>query len=218
MRQRKPPCSPPPEQAQIARINGVFGGSGTGKTAYVIKQIKADKPDRLFIWDTLGEFAKKGMGTACFTMLDVAVWTAGRRYAIAYQPKGDEKAMRKQFDMFCKIAFAAGQHGPVTFVAEELTDVTNASHALEGWRRVSVMGRHRGFTVYGMSQSPAWVDKRFTGNCTKVRTGRLVEVPHAKRMSETLGVPYRKIMELPDLHYIEKDMRTGAVERGVLTF
>lgn len=205
-------------RARQAEIIAVMGASGSGKTSYVMAELRSRKPSRLLVWDTKREFAEEGFAQPVGTLGEVvdAVAGAGRRggFAISYQPQGDDKAMKKQFDLFCRVAFAAKD---LTLVAEELADVTTASHAVSGWRRCTSMGRTEGLTIYGLSQRPASVDKHFWGNASMIRTGRLNFDADIKTMSACIGVQPEEVRALKPLQWIARDMLKGEVLRGSLT-
>lgn len=206
-------------RANKAQIYCVLGASGSGKTSFVMQELARAKPSRLLIWDTKGEFQREGFAVGTTSMGEVAQQLieagASGRVSIAYRPKGDEAAMRRQFSIFCNLAFHAKN---LTLVAEELADVTTANHAVEGWRRVSSQGRTEGITIYGLSQHPASIDKHFFGNASYVRSGRLNFASHVKAVSNVLGVPATEIQGLLPLQWIAKDMQNGKISRGKITF
>lgn len=196
-----------------ARIEGIFGGSGSGKTTYVRNRIAAERPSRIMVWDRMGEFAARGIVRPVYTLADMLKAIQQPTFAVGFKPpeEASETTLKRDFSVFCTMAMAAGN---CWVIAEELTDVTTASHASQGWRRVCTMGRHKGLTVFGMSQSPAWVDKRFFGNCTRLQTGRLVEPNHAKAMAQVMGVDWRQINRLPNFTYRAVDMGSGEETTG----
>lgn len=201
-----------------AAIHCVLGASGSGKTSHVMQELRRTKPKRLLIWDTKGEFAREGYGLAVESLGDVVARVAGAKagaFALAFRPRGDEKQMKAQFSIFCKLAFAAKN---LTLVAEELSDVTTASYAVEGWRKVSSQGRTEGVTIYGLSQHPASIDKHFAGNASTVRTGRLNEASHIRKVANVLRIKPDEIVALLPLEWIQRDMNTGALTRGKITF
>lgn len=197
----------------------VLGASGSGKTTYVMQELRRTKPKRLLVWDTKGEFAEEGYAATVATLGELLslLAAAGKTapFALAYRPAGDEKQMRAQFNLFCKFAYAAKG---LTVVAEELADVTTASYAVEGWRRLSSQGRSEGVRIYGMSQQPASIDKHFYGNVAKVRTGRLNFDNHIRTVSNAIGVPASEVRDLLPMMWIEKDMNSGAISRGTIIY
>lgn len=200
-----------------ADIAAVFGGSGSGKSAHVKQRIAKEKPARLLVWDPMGEYGDFGLRVASLSDCLARVKAAGTkgRFALIYTPRGDTEARRQQFDVFCKLAFAAGR---VFLVAEELNNVTRPSWAPAGWQDVSSRGRHRGMTVLGVSQRPASVDKDFFSNATRVRSGRLNFDDDIRVLANVLRVPAERIADLKPLQWIERDMQTGRISEGVVTF
>ncbi|MGH8719649.1 MAG: hypothetical protein ACREV0_12025 [Burkholderiales bacterium] len=61
-------------------------------------------------------------------------------------------------------------------------------------------------------QRPAAIDKHFFGNASVIRTGRL------NYAADVLDVAGDEIRELPQLAWIERDMRSGKVQRGKIGF
>lgn len=206
-------------RANSASVEVVLGAAGSGKTSYVMGELRRIKPARLMVWDTKGEFAAEGYAAPVETLGEVVKIVAGAgkagAFAIAYRPRGDDKQMRAQFDIFCRLAYEAKR---LTLVAEELSDVTMAAWAPAGWRKASSQGRTEGLTIYGLSQHPASIDKHFFGNASKVRTGRLNFAAHVRTVANILQVPQDEIIALAPLDWIERDLNTGAMSRGRLTF
>lgn len=200
-----------------ASIEAVFGASGSGKSTHAKRRIKAEKPARLMIWDPQAEYGELGTVTHSLTEILNQIGNAGKRgrFAFVYQPKGSTAAWREQFNVFCKIAYAAGQ---VFMVAEELADVTQPAWAPEGWGIVTRKGRHTGMRVIGLSQRPASIDKHFFGNATAVRTGRLNFESDVKTIANVTGQTADKIRGLMPLQWLSKDMQTGKITEGTIKF
>lgn len=197
-----------------AKIEGIFGATGAGKTSYVMECLKRDNPDRLLIWDTKGEFAREGYATPVYSVKEALEAMRRPTFRIAYKPSlpatitagKAARAMRDQFGLFCLGAFAAKN---LTLVAEELAETTTPNVAPYGWMKCTTQGRTEGLTIYGLSQQPASVDKQFFANCSKIRTGRLNFDAHIVTMANLLGVPKDEIRGLLPLHYVERAMGAG---------
>ena len=200
-----------------------MGASGSGKSEWVKRELRAARPRRLLIWspleatDRYSEFAP-----VCRTLAAAAriVAAAGARgaFAVCFVPAGDDKARAAQFDFICRLASAAKN---LTLVVEELKFVTRPSWSPMAWAAITLQGRHHGLTVYGTSQRPAHIDKDFLSNCTVIHTGMLGEtldlVPVANAMR--LDAKGRAALEaLRPLEWMQKTRATGALTRGKLTF
>lgn len=205
-------------RANKASIHAVIGASGSGKTTHVMQEIQRLKPSRLLIWDTKGEFAREGYARPVYkiTELIAEIKKAGPSgaFAMAFQPSGDRAKFKRDFSRLCLAGFHAKN---VWLIAEELAEVSEASSATEGWRKATTQGRSEGMTIYGLSQSPAWIDKFFFGNCSSIRTGRVVEPEHVKKMALVLGVQYDEIVTLEDLHFIQLTVSPRNLSRGSIT-
>lgn len=208
---------PVSNRANKASIHAVIGSTGSGKTSHVMECIKRGKPGRILIWDTKGEFAREGHGRAVTSMAEIAqeLLKAGPRgrFALAFQPKGDAKQMQKDFSRLCLLAFHAKN---CWLIAEELADVTQPMWAPEGWRKATTQGRTEGLTIYGLSQSPALIDKTFFTNCSTVRTGRVNFEDHAKTVAKVFGLPHTEIMALEDGQWIQIQFSPREIKRGRL--
>lgn len=201
-----------------ADIRAYIGASGSGKSAAVKRRIAEEKPDRLLVWDPQGEYAAV-LGVHPFTRLagvqQALVKAGAGPVRLVFDPAPDPAVMVKQFDAFCNLAYAAGN---LWLVAEELSDVTQPGWAPAGWSKISRKGRHKGLSVLGVTQRPAAVDKHFFGNASRVRCGRLNYDADVKTMANVLRVQADEIGDLKPLEWIERDMGTGEITRGVLKF
>jgi hypothetical protein len=196
--------------ANNASIMAVLGSSGSGKSTFIKRTLSRGHP-RLLIWDPMGEYE----GAVIAGTADLLAGLKAKKFRLVFRPSPDPAKRVSQFDFVCRAALAAGH---LTLVVEELRFVTTPSRAPLGWAQVCLTGRHRGLKVYGASQRPASIDKDFLGNCTAVRTGRLAYPEDAKAVCKVMGVPPGEIEKLKPLEWIEKDMATGKISSGVLTF
>lgn len=198
--------------ARKPELWAALGARGTGKSAWVRREVERLRPARLAVWDLMREHqaavVTDDLGEALRAM-------GGRRWSVAFRPAGDPKRRAAQFDLWCRGLMAAGD---CLALVEELAFVTQASKAPPAWAEVCLLGRHRGVSVIGTSQRPASVDKAFLGNVDLVHAGRQAYEADARTVGQLVGVPWAELMTLPDLHWIER--RAGATEarRGVLTF
>lgn len=206
-------------RANKASIHAVIGASGSGKTTHVMQCIKRGKPGRILIWDTKGEFAREGYAQPVGSIATIAAGLrkAGSRgrFAFAFQPKGDAEKMKRDFSRLCLLAFHAKN---CWLIAEELAEVTGPNWAPEGWRKATTQGRSEGLTIYGLSQAPAWIDKYFFGNCSSIRTGRVLFSEHVKTMAAVLGVKPDEIQQLHDLEYIHLQISPRNLTKGKINF
>lgn len=196
--------------ANKAFIVAVLGASGSGKSTYVKRILSRGHP-RLLIWDPLREY--EGEGVESLAGLLAAL--KAKKFRLVFRPSADPVQRGKQFDLVCRAALAAGS---LTLVVEELRFVTTPQRAPLGWAQVCLTGRHRGLKVFGISQRPASIDKDFLGNCTAIRTGRLAYPEDVKAVCKVMGIPSSKVEALKPLEWLEKDMASGKISSGTLTF
>ena len=192
-----------------ADITLVAGSSGSGKSAFVKRAIAGRK--RVIAWDPTDEYSAAGF-VRCYSLTDlVARLKRAERARIAYVAR--EMA---DFDLWCRIAY---RWGNCTVVAEELADVTSPGKAPPGWGRVLRRGRHRGLSVFGITQRPCESDKTIVGNRTAVHICRLERVADRAYMARETGLTLEQVSELrppPALDYIH--VERGKVESGSLKF
>jgi hypothetical protein len=193
----------------------VVGSPGSGKSSLIRIALEANQPRRL-IFDPMGEFAKSGARTvANLDDMRKTILTAGAGpFSLNYQPDTSDPAKLKQkFDVFCKLAFAAGD---LLLVVDEAADVTspNRYEIPEGWSTVLRQGRHRSLRILAATQRPADIDKRLWTFATRIRTGRLNYSSDQSELANVLNVDRAEIAGLIERQWIERDMLTGQITRG----
>lgn len=203
--------------ANTADIVAVFGASGSGKSTYIKRRLRKEKPGRLIVWDPQGEYSEFGQVFSSTGAALDCIAAAGKRgrFAVVYHPVGNLEAWKKQFDLICRIAYAVEG---CFLVAEELADVTSPSWAPGGWSMATRKGRHTGMSIIGASQRPASIDKHFFGNATTIRTGRLNFDADIKTLANVTGETADAIRGLLPLEWIEKSMQEGRISRGKIRF
>ncbi|CAJ96112.1 Helicase HerA central domain-containing protein [Cupriavidus necator] len=205
-----------------ARIIGVVGASGSGKSRWLKSVLDRGNPPRLLIWDPLGEYDQGEVMTDLREVVE-AVVTAGSDgpFRIVYRPGKRKKTYPDKFDTLCELVFAAGN---LCLVVEELADVTGPSPAEtpDSWSVLSRQGRHEALTIFGVTQRPALIDKTFLGNCTMIHCSRLNDENDVRTMSRYLAVSQDQVRAMVAdkdagrFDFIERDMQTGKTVSGVL--
>jgi len=199
-----------------ASIEAVLGSSGSGKSAYIKREIRDRKAARLIVYDPEGEYATFGRVVDSLRDVQSVLVKAGsaKAFRLVFSPHADPARAIVQFEALCRLAFHAGN---LLFVAEELADVTQATKAPVGWSMLTRRGRKRGVSIIGASQRPASIDKTFLGNCSKVRSGRLLYEADARAVGAVLGIDHGELLALESLHYVAR-VPPEPAERGVLRF
>jgi len=188
-------------------IEAYIGASGSGKGVSINARLKELQPSRLIIWDPRNEYAKQARPIHSLQALVRDVRAAGAGgFRLRYVPGAGVK-LDTAFDVVCKVAFAAGN---LTFVAEELSDVTSPGYAPPAWRRITTQGRHAGLHVLGAAQRPTLIDKTFLANCTRVRCFQLGYDDDIKTMAKETRADPALIGAL-----VTRDTPGGADIRGV---
>lgn len=211
-----------------ANIIAVIGASGTGKSSYIKGEL-LKKYKRLLIWSPLEKtdnYAAFCSGVVVTKITDFVAQIKAGTKAIVFVPSGNDAAVKKQFDFFCRVVWEInGAH----VLVEELSRVTMASWAPPAWKNLSTAGRHQGLTIIGTSQRPANIDKDFLGNCTEIRCYRVNYDSDAKVMADSLGLPVeyktenkktvaikpmQQLRSMPNFHYFHKNIDLS-LRRGV---
>lgn len=191
----------------------VVGSPGSGKSS-LIRIALAENAPRVLIFDPMREFAGFGVRQNLTNTLKSVTAAGAGPFAMVYQPDTSDPARLKQkFDVFCKLAFAAGN---LLVVVDEAADVTspNRYEVPEGWSTLLRQGRHRAVRILAATQRPADIDKRLWTFATRIRTGRLNYSSDQRELANVLNVAPDEVAGLIERKWIERDMLTGQVTRG----
>jgi hypothetical protein len=196
-----------------------FGATGTGKTAWILQVLERMKPTRLMVWDFKADSALAGLGQAYPVWADFVRACTQKRFVARYQVDWS-RDVAEQFAAFCMLAW---REGNLVMFVDELAEVTKAQKAPPIWRKCVNVGRSyddgkKSISILGASQRPAEVDKSFTGNADVVHVGRMGNLAEAKMFAAMWGIEASELINLPNLHWIEKQATSPAVTRGVLSF
>lgn len=196
------------------KIEAYIGASGSGKGVSINARLAELAPTRLLIWDPRNEYPKHAPRYDSLPFLVGAFKHAkGGPVRARYVP-GPSVDLAEAFAFVCKLAF---REGDLLLLAEELSDVTTASHAPAAWRQVITQGRHQALQIIGAAQRPALIDKTFLGNCTYIRCFTLRYEDDRQAMRKALDVPLSDVTALQtieragsvQINYIERDFRAG---------
>lgn len=208
---------------------GVWGASGSGKSSYVKKLIKARK--RLVIFDPLEEYgpelrirsvvhsARDSLDQVRQAMVDD--WQGFR---VAYVPPSDKEPAA--LSALCKLLMAAQQpfkdgksKAGLTLVVEEMNlsfPVSGGAQKCPGFANVCSRGRHYGIEVIGVSQRIAEVATRFRNNCTETVVLRQKGPRDLDAAAAEIGGDRAAVARLKNLDYLHE--RHGNVTPGTITF
>lgn len=204
--------------AQQAKVEGIFGATGCGKTFELLKRLRKKKRRRTLIWspkeaiDNYAGFYQGSVKVSTVREVLAIVDAAGTgEFHIVFEPRLNRKLDTEQFDVVCRILKAARD---VTVVVDEMHTVTLPTWSPDGWNQLVMMGRGYGVEIFGLSQRPASVDKNFFGNLSRLRVGRVNSEGDVKTLANALCVPADQVRELSGYMWIERDMLTGKTTRG----
>lgn len=202
--------------ANKARIIAVLGASGSGKSAQIKYGLlkPAATRHRLIVWDFKREYGAFVQHTTD-NLSELVKRVSKARFSVAFQPSLDPKVRAVQFAFFCRLAIGLQR---CTVVVEELKFVTSPSYSPPDWSMITCTGRHDGLFVIGTSQRPAQIDKDFLGNATMIYCGRLQVQSDVRTMADILFVEKAELMQLQELEYIQRDLKTHQNTRGKVKF
>jgi len=204
------------KRAKDADCIAILGARGSGKSTWFRQLLEERRPPRLGLWDTKREHGIAGTAD----LGEYIRGLQGRTWQLAFYPTmTDDKRRAREFDLWC-LAMYRAKH---CFAGvEELAFVTRPSRSPQGWRTLSLLGRDVNpeggdVTVAATSQRPASIDKDFIGNCTLIHTGRLPYADDADAVARTLGVPAAQLMQIPQMHWIERGQADTKARAGVVS-
>lgn len=200
-------------------IEAYIGASGSGKGVSITRRLRELKPPRLIVWDPRDEYREFGTAHTALPGLVRAVSQAGKGpLRVRYVPGASVK-LADAFGIVCRLAFSAGN---CVLLAEELSDVTDASRAPPAWRQCITQGRHQGLQIIGAAQRPALIDKTFLGNATYIRCFTLRYAEDRRAMARAMDLPEARISALDTtddgrrvvISYVERDFRAKVLRDG----
>lgn len=206
-----------------AQIDAYVGMTGSGKGVSIDRALSDLKPARLLAWDPRDEYDRHAARFDSLPVLVQAFKRAGPRGIKARYVHNGRSPMADAFGIVCALAFEAGH---LTFIAEELSDVTRPSWAPDLWRKCVTQGRHRGLHLIGATQRPALIDKTFLGNATRVRCFMLGYADDEATMARELRCPVEAVTALRTeergdgstlIRYLESVRRERKVYWGLVT-
>lgn len=199
------------------RLIILAGASRSGKTAWARKAAAKDR--RAFAWDPEDQWGKLPgwtRHTSAGTFAAAAMQPGAGRHA--YVP-GGLVTLASAFDFCCQCVFAAAdRHGELTYIAEELADVSTPGKAPTHWGMLVRRGLKRGATIYAISQRWAEADKTALGNASAFIIFRQSSADDVKYLARKTRVPAAEIDGLKPLEYVTYDAGTQTHERGRLRF
>lgn len=196
----------------------IVGAPGAGKSSQIHCTLLDSPAPRLLVFDIEREYGHAGTVLRSTEALRVALIAAGPRgeVRLVYQPGTDDPVeLRRKFDVFCRLAFAARN---LLCVVDELADVDspNPTEVVPGWAQLLRRGRKRGVQVLAGTQRPADVNKRLWSFATRLRVGRLSYSSDEIELAGALKVNRAEVAALLDTQWIERDRMRGTLTRGMI--
>lgn len=191
----------------------VTGSMGSGKTTWVRQQVQRAR--RMLVWD--GKGIDWGADQGCVVVddpLHLRRLIFGPAARISYRVP----ATPKNFELFCRMAWAWGRYKPGVLIVDEIADVTTPAKAPVAWGEIARKGRAFGLDVYVTTQRPQEADKTTQGNAAIFHCGRMSDADDQRYVARRLlgsGEHESAVAALGPMEWIERDARTMTVTRGV---
>ena len=199
------------------RLMVLAGASRSGKTAWARKA--AGRDPRAFAWDPEDQWARLPgwtRHTSAAAFAAAAMQPGAGRHAFV---PGGLVPLQSQFDFVCQCVFAAAdRHGALTFIAEELADVSTPGKAPAHWGMLVRRGLKRGASIYAISQRWAEADKTCLGNASGFVIFRQSSADDVKYLARKTRVPAAEIDQLAPLQFVIYDAATQTHQAGKLKF
>src|SRR4051812_34782470 len=84
------------------------GARSSGKTAWENQKLTEANPDRLLIWDTVGEWGTWGQVFTDRLALMEAIYRQ-KKFRVVYNPGDQVSKYPARFDWFCRLAYKVGK-------------------------------------------------------------------------------------------------------------
>lgn len=204
--------------ALVTRPDGelvaVAGASRMGKTTFCVQ--RAHSWRRMLMWDGADDHRKY----ACTPIASLAelrdrIVGPPRLERLAYTPPdlANTHELRRDFEIFCRLAWGFIRKARSALVVEETSDVTHPGKAQGAWGAILRKGLRYGPLIVATTQRPAEADTTAFGNAGWQRTFRLVRPEDWVSMAKRLGVDVEEVAALQPYQWIERDPM-GRITRG----
>lgn len=191
----------------------IVGAPGAGKSSQLLVVLAENAPRRL-IFDIEHEFGAAGTVASLDGIRKGLIAAGAGPFSYVFQPAGDDPAvLHRQFDVFCRLAFAAGD---LQLIVDELADVDspNRYEVPPGWALVLRRGRKHELRVVGATQRPADVNNRLWSFATRFRVGMLGDSDDVRELAKVVMVDPAEVAALLPLQWIERDRMQATTTRG----
>lgn len=203
------------------RLIVIGGASRSGKTAYARKA--AASAPRAAAWDPEDQWGKLPgwhRHTNASTFAAALLKPGPGRHA--FVAPGE---LQPAFDYCCQCVFmSADRHGAITFIAEELADVSTPGKAPRHWGMLLRRGLKRGATIYAISQRWAEADKTAFGNASEFVLFSQPSLDDVRYITKKTRIPAGQLDALHTVkaggtttcHYLRYDASTRLATPGKL--
>lgn len=204
------------KRREDGKLFAVAGTSRFGKTGWVKQQTK--DAARLLIWDIRGEYIGPDEygWPGCERVETIPELARRLRETKTGKARIAYFGAIEDFNAWAEMAYMWGMYWPAAIIGEEIADVTNPGKAPPGWGQLIRKGLYYGNYIYAVTQRPAESDKTVWGNASLIHCHACVGDNDALYMASKLNCSADELMNMPRLHYIERETGGKELRRGKL--
>jgi len=203
--------------AHVPSKVGVVGASGTGKSTYFLRFLRASSYHHKFVFDAQGELWQRlgGGVVPCFTtrQLDEAIQRGG---FVVFDPvelfEGD---LPGAWDYFCDLVFRFAKLTPMTpklIATDEFQDISSTDMVEWNLMRVVESGRRYTLDWSSVQQGLNLVHNRVRTQLTEVIAFRTTDARPLEPLLE-MGFP-ESVSSLPDFSFVAYHKRSNTFREG----
>lgn len=207
-------------KSNVGRL-GVWGASGSGKSAFTKKRLKGLR--RVVVFDPMDEYTPFTRA-ASVDAVRLAMLRNWGGFTVRYVPPAGRET--DALSQLCRLLILAqsevketGRGDPLTLVVEEMNlafPVAGGEQKCPGFAEVCSRGRHSKIAVIGLSQRLAEVSTRFRGNCDETVIFRQKGPRDVQAAMAATGATKEAVSGLRNLDYLHE--RQGTITKGRLRF
>lgn len=197
-----------PDNSLSASHTLCIGGTGSGKTTWILKNRLPKTERSVIVWDGKDEH---GHGNGVERITSPAALAA--RLAKSNTGRIAFVSTPDTFGFFCRAVWAWGH---CLCLVEELADVTTPAKAPRSWGELIRKGRAHGIRTISTTQRPQEIDKTIIGNAADVMIGFMPLEPDRKYIANRIGFPMDELNAMDVGDWLYRVLPRGEIERGNL--
>jgi len=175
------------------KINLIFGKRGSGKS--YLAQSLVEKYDRLFIFDTLGEYTGGVVFEDPEKLKEFWGHIYKKKFRIIYRPL----IPQQEFDWIAELIYELGD---VTLLVEEIDAFASPYQVSREFAQLLQRGRHKNIELIGVTQRPFGIPRLLTSQAKQIYVFNTNEPRDLEYLRSLLGTAAEeKIKTLEQYQY-----------------